>query len=259
MVEKSPVFVGVEFMRASGRLRRAFVYVAVDEDRKLLAIGHGDRDEILAYLGGQQSAYVAINAPRKPNIGVVNQQTPFQGALPFDKPNEGINARLCEYLLQQQGFNVVSTPGKVRACHRWMRRGFDLYRRLEAFGYRPFPNQEGSLHSLETQAGGVFWRLLNEKHPLPASLEGRLQRQLILQDIQMPVPDAMDFFLEITRFKLIQGELPDQDIHTFEELNALAAAFIAWQAAHHPELLELLGDLDEGQVALPAKDLTFFV
>ena len=78
-----------------------------------------------------------------------------------------------------------------------------------------------------------------------------MQRQLILGSIEMPVPDAMDFFLEITRFKLMQGELPDENIHSMEELNALAAAHIAWQSAHHPNKLDLLGDLIEGQIALP--------
>ena len=65
MPRKSPVFVGVEIIRSAGRLRQAFVYAALDTDRELLAIGHGDRDEILAYLGGQGSAHVAINAPRQ--------------------------------------------------------------------------------------------------------------------------------------------------------------------------------------------------
>jgi len=61
----------------------------------------------------------------------------------------------------------------------------------------------------------------------------------------------MDFFLEVTRFKLIQGELPDQNIHTIEELNALAAAYIAWQTAHNPDKIDLIGDFNEGQIALP--------
>jgi hypothetical protein len=117
-----------------------------------------------------------------------------------------------------------------------VRKGFSLYQGLEAFGYQTFPQADGPHQLLETQSEAVFWRLLKGKAPLPNSLEGRLQRQLILYSIEMPVPDAMDFFLEITRFKLMQGELPDQDIHTYEELNALAAAHIAWQAGHEPAI-----------------------
>jgi len=253
MAEKSPVFVGVEIIRASGRLRRSFVYAALDADRDLLALGHGDRNEVLAYLGGQGFAHVAINTPRGPNAGVVNDSAVYQNALPFEKPSHRISARLCEYQLQQQGFKIDPTPARTKSCPRWMQRGFNLYQRLADFGYAPFPNENGTRHSLETQADAVFWRLLDHKHPLPNSLEGRLQRQLILYDQQLPVPDAMDFFLEITRFRLMQGELPDEDIHTFEELNALTAAYIAWLAAHHPEQIELMGDPAEGQIALPVK------
>jgi len=251
MAEKSPVFAGVEIIRAAGRLRRAFVYAALDEERELLAIGHGDQNEVLAYLGGQQAAYVALNAPRGINTGVVNNLTTYQDELPFEKPSRHTNARVCEVLLRQEGFNIRRTPDKLKSCQIWMRRGFRLYQRLAGFGYAPFPNQEGPRHSLETHADAVFWRLLERKPPLPPSLEGRLQRQLILYDQNLPVADAMDFFLEITRHRLIHGDLPEQNIHTIEELNALTAAFIAWQAAHHPDQIELLGDYDEGQIALP--------
>ncbi len=251
MPEKSPVFIGVEIIHSAGRLRRAFGYAALDADRELLAIGRGDQEEILAYIGGQGRAHVAVNAPRQPNTGAVNQSRTYQDGLPFADPIEPLDIRCCEFLLQQEGFKIEATPGAPKACPRWVRRGFRLYQRLAEFGYAPYPNEGGPHHSLETQADAIFWRLLRGKAPLPESLEGRLQRQLILFEHQLPIPDAMDFFLEITRYKLMQGDLPDQDIYSFEELNALAAAWIAWQAAHQPEQIDLLGDREEGQIALP--------
>jgi hypothetical protein len=251
MEDKRPVFTGVDVIRSSGRLRRAFVYAALDADRELLALGHGDREEVLAYLGGQAAAYVAINAPRRPNTGAAREATIPHNKLPNITTGQRVNIRLCEHCLQAQGFQITPTPDTVTACPAWMGKGFSLYTQLAAFGYERFPNTDSAHHLLETQSEAVFWRLLKGKLPLPNSLEGRLQRQLILYSIDLPVPDAMDFFLEITRFKLIQGELPDQDIHTFEELNALAAAYIAWQAAHHPTEIEMIGDPVEGQIALP--------
>jgi hypothetical protein len=251
MAEKNPIYAGVEIIRAAGRLRRAFVYAALDDEKQLIAIGHGDQNEVLAYLGGQQAAHITINAPRRPNMDIVNNAITYQEELPFEKPAHHTNARLCEVLLREKGFKMPYTPDKVKSCRVWMRRGFDLYRRLAGFGYEPFPNEEGSRHSLEIHTDAVFWHLLDGKTPLPDSLEGRLQRQLILYDQELPVPDAMDFFLEITRHKLIHGDLPDEEIYSMEELNALTGAFIAWQAAHHPEKIELLGDSEEGQIALP--------
>ncbi|MBW6467037.1 MAG: DUF429 domain-containing protein [Brevefilum sp.] len=247
----NPIFAGIDILRASGRVRETYVYAALDSHRELLALGNGDRDEVLAYFGGQAAAYVAINAPRQPNTGAVSQANLQGHGLLTEHPDQPANMRLCEHLLQALGFKPTPTPDTVTACPGWVRKGFSLYQGLKAFGYQIFPQADGPHQLMETHSEAVFWRLLKGKTPLPNSLEGRLQRQLILHSIQMPVPDAMDFFLEITRFKLIQGELPDQDIHTYEELNALAAAHIAWQAAHEPASLELLGDPDEGQIALP--------
>ena len=69
MFNKSPVFIGVEVLHSAGRLRKAYVYAALDADRELLAIGQGDQDEVLAYLGGQAAAVAAICAPRSLKIG----------------------------------------------------------------------------------------------------------------------------------------------------------------------------------------------
>ncbi|MDY6873639.1 MAG: DUF429 domain-containing protein [Chloroflexota bacterium] len=255
MPEKSPVYVGVMILRNAGRVRRPFVYAALDARRELLALCRGDRAEVLAYLGGQRAAVAAIDAPRGPNTGVVNDAATYQQGLPFEKPRRAINARLSECLLRESGCPVDATPSKVRDCPKWKRVGFDLFRRLAEYGYQPFPNQDGEWHSLETRVEAVFWRLLGGKLPLPESLEGRLQRQLILHDLACPVPDAMDFFLEITRHKLILGDLPDEEIFSFNELNALMVAYMAWAAAHQPDDLDLLGDLDEGQIALPKNAL----
>jgi len=176
MIEKSPVFVGFEILRTAGRLSQPFVYAAMDGDRKLLAIGHGDRDEVLAYLGGQHAALAAINASRRPNTGIVNNPNIHLDESPFEKPKSVLNARLCDYLLQQQGYEIDSIPAEANACPRWMQRGIDLYRRLEDFGYQPYPNEKGPRASLETWAEAVYWHLLAGTHPLPKSLEGRLQR-----------------------------------------------------------------------------------
>jgi hypothetical protein len=230
MSSKSPVFIGVEVLHSAGRVRKAYVYAALDVDRELLAIGQGDQDEVLAYLGGQAAAIVAIGAPRSIKSG---------------------SARKGETELEAAGYPLQRTPASLKGCQRWMKEGFKLFHRLADFGYAPFPNAEADRQSIETRADAIFWRLLGGKLPLPDSLEGRLQRQLILADQELPVPDAMDFFMEITRFKLVQGELPLTNIHSTEELSALAAARVAWLAGCEPDQIELLGEDPASQIALP--------
>jgi hypothetical protein len=78
---------------------------------------------------------------------------------------------------------------------------------------------------------------------------------LILYDRKVKVPDPMRFFEEITRFRLLNGILPEEGLYSAEELDALVAAYTAWQAALNPEQVTLLGDPQEGQIVLPAEKL----
>lgn len=55
--------------------------------------------------------------------------------------------------------------------------------------------------------------------PQPETLEGLIQRQLVLFEAGMRIKDPMDFFEEITRYKMVKGifpmellYLPDQSI-----------------------------------------------
>lgn len=249
MAQVSPIFAGVDIIRSAGRNPRAFIYAALDENQELLALGRGDKNEVLAYLGGQSAAHVTINAPQRPKA---TSREPAQqyGLLDLiPKQKEGI--RSCEYTLQSLGFPLTPTPSTAKSCPGWMHKGFFLYEQLRALGYQIFPNATGYHLLIETLSEAVFWRLLNGKLPLPNSLEGRLQRQLILYNYNLPVADAMDFFLEITRYKLLQGELPDENVHSYEELNALAAAHISWLTYHQPKSIDMLGDGDDGQIVLP--------
>ena len=81
------------------------------------------------------------------------------------------------------------------------------------------------------------------------------QRQLLLHSLNVFVPDPMRIFEEITRFKIIQGQMPLEGLYTVEELEALMAAYLAWKAAIEPEETSLMGDPNEGQVILPVKEL----
>ncbi|RLD06531.1 MAG: hypothetical protein DRI65_06590 [Chloroflexota bacterium] len=65
----------------------------------------------------------------------------------------------------------------------------------------------------------------------------------------------MRVFEEITRYKIIQGQLPLDGLYSVEELEALIAAYLAWKAASEPDEITLLGERKEGQVVIPVKEL----
>ena len=83
------------------------------------------------------------------------------------------------------------------------------------------------------------------------SLEGRLQRQIALYDLGLHLSDGMQFFEEITRHRLLLGQLPNDVPYEADELDALALAYTAYLSTARPDSVELLGDADEGQVSVP--------
>jgi hypothetical protein len=63
----------------------------------------------------------------------------------------------------------------------------------------------------------------------------------------------MDFYEEITRYRLLKSILPTKNILSQAEINAWTAAHTAWLAAHHPERIRRYGEEEEGFIFLPCK------
>ncbi len=59
----------------------------------------------------------------------------------------------------------------------------------------------------------------------------------------------------MTRQRVLQGSLPNDHLYSQGELDALVAAYTAWQAANHPKEVTLVGDPSEGVVVLPVAEL----
>ncbi len=235
--------------------QRPFAYAALDQDLRVLALGQGSMEEVLAFIAGQHQAFVAVCAPRRPSQGVMERAEVREKLSPQPRPGRWTHFRLAEYLLRQHNIRCPKTPSQEQACPNWMKMGFTLYQRMEAFGFCPYPAKDARLQWLEVYPQAAFCALLGNK-PFPkSSLEGRIQRQLALNDQDLHIPDPMRFFEEITRHRLLQGILPTQDLYTPAELDALVAAFTAWTAASRPDQVTLLGDPQEGQITLPVKEL----
>jgi hypothetical protein len=119
------------------------------------------------------------------------------------------------------------------------------------FQFWPAPNSQRQM--LETNPDACYWSMMGIKPFASTSLEGRIQRQLALQMRRIPVKDAMVFFEEVTRHRLLSGKLPDEMILSAPVLNALAAAYTAWVVANRPGEFAQLGEVDEGFLFLPSK------
>ena len=249
MLISKTTFIGID---ASGG-RHPFTYAALDEDCQLVTLASGEVEDVITFLGDLQQAVVAINAPPCPNKGLVRRKMELEGLTPGHL--RGADMRLAERELRGHGILISPTPSRLDTCAAWMQAGFDLYSRMNEAGFKAYPAENAPLQWLETHPHAAFCVLLGQL-PLPKpTLEGRLQRQLILHANDLGINDPMGFFEEITRHWLIKGRLPMEHIYSAEELDALVAALTAYLAYRKPGGVVGVGDKEEGQIILPVAGL----
>lgn len=234
---------------------RPFEYAAIDHELSLLAVGQGSMDDVLAFTAGQSHAFVSVCSPRRPNCGLMARADVRAKLSPSPPPGRWTNFRVVEFILRRHNIRIPQTPNKESDCPNWMKMGFHLYRRLEDFGYRPYPGESENRQYMEVYPHACFSALLGILPFLKNTLEGRLQRQLVLYEQEIKVPDPMRVFEEFTRYRLMKGILPVEDLCTPGELDAIAAAYTAWMAATQPDCVMLLGESEEGQVVVPVPAL----
>ncbi len=242
------VFVGID----AASSHKSYTYAALDKGMNLIALADGELDDVTTFLGGQSSAIVAINAPSGVNRGLVREKKKdmFKSVKP-----RAAGFRVAELELRDRGITVSGTPSTISACSAWVQSGFALYRKLEKMGFKKYPTENTPYQILESQPHAAFC-VMAEAIPQPKpSLEGKIQRQLLLYEAGVRIKDPMDFFEEITRHKMLKGNWPLDMLYQPEQLDALVAAYTAWLSIHKPEKVSLIGDSTEGQIAFPEKNL----
>ena len=249
MLFTDSVYVGVDL--TSGH--RALTYAALDRELNLVALAETERDEALAFLAGQKSAVVAVNGPSQINHGIVRKNLQ-QPSLSPQSLRLG-SLRLAEYELRRHGIAVRATASKESQCPDGVRAGFAFFRKMSRLGFEAYPGDDVPHQWLETNAFACFCVLLGAPPLARLTLEGRLQRELLLYELGLRIQDPMIFFEEITRHKLLNGLLPMELVHTAPQLDAMMAAYTAWQVMQKPAEVVRLGHPLEGFVTLPVSAL----
>jgi hypothetical protein len=244
-------FIGID--PNAGKWPMAFV--ALDRELRLIAADEGDIDTITAFVAGQQSAFVAVASPRKPNQGFMKRDDIRESLQPVPRPGRWQGYRVAEYQLRQHNIQIMRTCSEKGRCPRWMKIGFKLFQRLESMGSYDYPSPGNSPQIMETYPHGVYTVLLGLSPYPKTSLEGRLQRQLILHNQGLDIPDPMRIFEEITRYRILKGMLDLEGLYSSPMLDALASAYTAWMAAVNPEKVTVVGHPEEGQIILPVPRL----
>jgi hypothetical protein len=253
MVSTEAVFVGIDPTAGA----RPLNYAALDGDLRLVATGSGTLEEVLAFVGGLEQAVVAVGAPQSHNRGLMLQPEVRRRfhLRPGGKTWGGW--KVAEYELRRRNIRLSPTPSREVDAPGWMQTGFRLFKRLSAMGFRHvnLDDEPGPKMMIEVHPNACFTTLLERRPFLKGTLEGRLQRQLVLYREGLDVADPMHALEEITRHHLLSGELPLHGLYTHDELEAMAAAHTAYLVGVKPARVSQVGDRAEGWITLPVPAL----
>jgi len=232
-------------------------FAALDHNLCLVALETGSLEEVLSSVFQHPAAFVAVDAPQSPNAGLMagTEWRDRFGLSPTTRT--WARFKVCEYELRRRGILLYNTPAERAEAPRWMQTGFLLYERLHAGGFVTYRRaaERSSRQVLEVHPHGCYTALLGRLPFKKDTLEGRLQRQLLLYREGLDVPDAMRVFEEITRHHLLSGQLDLGVLYTHDQLDALVAAYTAYLAALLPNRITLVGDPEEGQIVVPVAEL----
>lgn len=230
------------------------IQIAVFSDSgQLEALETRALSELYSILQIYSEAIVAVNSPSGLNNGRIREPE-IREALPaMHIPGRNVDMRVAEYNLRAKGIHMVMTPSILQNCTMATRVGFEVYEVLDSLGYSA--DLTASRVMIESVSNAVYC-VLAETNPLPKlTLEGKLQRQLLLFDAGLRIKDPMEFLEELTRFKLLRGAIPYDELYTNEQLDAMSAALTAFAVGDIERESCSVGDQKEGVIYLPVAEL----
>jgi hypothetical protein len=248
------IFLGVD--TAGGK--HPYHVAVINRSGELLALSQCKLEEVIKYTSGDV-LQLAVNAPR--SLPAATEQQEFSGLHQWEnslgEKQESFfqppgyfqtGLRSGEAVLKRMKVRFQSTSMDAGQTSARVRNGMRLYRQLEHLG-----ELAESGRVIEESSPATF-ALLIEGRLLPASsFEGRIQRQLVLINQGLRLRDPMGFYEEVTRRKLLMGQLEDAMLYSPLQLDALVAALIARLAAMEPQKVEFIGDDVDGWIAIPRR------
>jgi hypothetical protein len=203
-------------------------------------------------LSGFGAISVAVGGPLRPNPSSASAESLSGEA----RRGKMVWAREPEAEIRQRGISIRRSHTVEEAAPAAMRAIFQLARELSKRGFMEGATaRESPRFLLATRPAACAAVLLGRLPFGRATLEGRIQRQLLLIREKVALPDPMDSLEEMTAHHLLSGRLSLRGILKREELDALLAAFTAWRAVCLPETVTWLGRNSDGWICLPVKQL----
>jgi len=248
-MESEKVFAGIDLSTSRQGLTVALLTARLD----ILSLKRQTPGETIGELTAFTEIAVAVGGPLRPPALNAAPGPPGEGPQPGPTARR---TRAADGELSRRGIPVRRPPGSAGDAPAWMRSGFDLARELAARGFAQ--GKDACAESrvlLEIQPAACASVLLGRLPYARDSLEGRIQRQLVLLLERVALPDPMDALEELTAHHILSGRMELKGILGAGELDALLAAFTAWRAHARPDAVAWLGDDADGWICLPGKEL----
>lgn len=244
------VFIGID-PTAGGRLHS---FAVLDFRLHVLRLEKLRFDALIEAVDSYPAAICGVDAPISTGKGLMADRE-YRQRLGIDaKSATYATYRVAEYELRRRRIGLYNTPQDPNAAPAWMKEGWRIYDSLRQHGYVEYP-RTSSRRMFETFPHGGFMTIIKRKPYAKSAVEGLLQRQMILFEEGVAVPDPMETLEEWTRHKVLEGELSRRGLYDHNQLDALMAAYTAYLADRQPNEVSSVGDPVEGMIVLPVPAL----
>jgi predicted nuclease with RNAse H fold len=234
--------------------RRLLTYAVLDSALNVLAIDDTRLEEVLEAVEAHPAALCAVDAPSGPNLSLMAEPAYRQGLGLRPGASRYTSFRVGEYELRRRNIGLYRTPQDAEDAPRWMKLGWRLYEALQEAGYARYP-QAGPRQVVEVHPHACFTVLLGHRPYKKNTIEGRLQRQLLLYEEGLNITDPMHLFEEWTRHHVLAGRMALDDLYEHDQLDALVSAYTAYLLSEEPERTTGVGDPAEGTIVVPTASL----
>lgn len=249
-MDESTVYIGID--PTAGR--RSMTVAVLGADLRIRTLRDSKFEGVVEFALTHSRAVCGVDAPIGPNAGLLADPA-YRARVGLKPAADRYRAfRVGEYELRRRGINIYNTPLDASKLPGWMREGLRLYDRLRAGGYAAYP-EASSRRMFETYPHAIYTVLTGVVPYNKQCLEGRLQRQLILYEEGVDVPDPMGLLEEMTPHRLKTGRVNLDGVLTHDQLDALAAAYTAFVLDRDPDRITAVGAPAEGFIVIPTPAL----
>ncbi len=226
---KNVIYIGID----PSDERQNYSLAAMDEEENILALSRGRLDGILSFAAGQTSALIAIHVPYStPKDPKKKKGSNTQHIKESRWDEQNVQPSLSVDFTAPGNPNNSIAQFKIHRNTEAFQKSRVLCEQLTGLGYIAYQDTECTRGFLMTHTESVCYRIISAPLFAGKTLEGRLQRQLLLAECGVKVADPMVFFEEVTRYKLLHGVLPINKIYDPMELNAMICSYVAWGVQH---------------------------